>query len=509
MTDPTPVENTPVENVTDTPAQGYPADEPSSNAVEVPTNKKEANFKLNYSYYSEMMTKFHQFQVPIPFASASRKQTSEKMVNVPNLKSDSPEMMKYVSTIVNATRTLFQNDAFGDVAHRDDSMFEQTLDINGKKLGALIPKFNLTNSRTPTGESVINLVRNKLQLGTMFLVPLYHSGFWVLLKTPASSAVLTLHEKIVSEKANIGRSVEGLPFSNSMSFTIASIMDFIEDNLYESSFAIPPDKKLRDYVLVNDIPSLVWGMAAAIYPHGFIYERACITDVEKCTHHVKAVLDMSKVFWVDTTKLTEAQKVHMTSTRRGSMTLEQVQAYQNAFSMNSGVQKIVEDGPTDTPTLAVELKNPTIAAHLDAGYRWISQTEEAYGNSLKLDVDKREAFLLKILNSQALRTYSHYVSAVIVEDNRIVEQDDLDNILNTVSEEPLISSKILEAVSEYRQNSTIAFIAIPTYICPSCGGDQISKDQNSKIPPELIPIDPIQTFFQLMIQKVRMLVNEE
>ena len=57
-------------------------------------------------------------------------------------------------------------------------------------------------------------------------------------------------------------------------------------------------------------------------------------------------------------------------------------------------------------------------------------------------------------------------------------------------------------------NTTIAIIGIPEYKCPECGANNNPDPINSNFV-DIIPIDTLNLFFSLIIQKVSKILNRE
>lgn len=384
-------------------------------------------------------------------------------------------------------------------ASREDAMWQQAVESETGPLRGVIPKFKKTEGQQYTGAAAQQLIRAKMKLGTIFQVPLWHSGFWITLRAPNEASLLELYRKITQEKIDLGRSTYGLMFSNTMVYTHRHLMDFVIEHAYDTSLAVKEMSDLREHIRLPDLSLLIWGLACATWPHGFQYQRPCLSDPEKCHHVVKEKLNLARLLWTDTTKLTPRQIKHMTQRARGKMTEESVKTYVDDFLI--GQNKVIKV----TDELSVEFKIPFIQEHLDSGHRWVSMIEETYGRAMTMEPESRNAYLLNQSRATLLRQYAHCVASLRLDDQEFSERDVIETALNDLTARDDVRDGFLAAVGEFLDNALVSFIAIPTYKCPACGGEQ-PVPEGSKYP-ELIPLDAAQTFFRLLVQRLEKIKN--
>ena len=491
----------------DLPAQRVVAitDTPTVSVKETPAQRG-PNFKLDYAYTTEKYSDFKQEGFSVVMPSGTDDQIREALRDTPNLNAGmDAETQRYIENINAAFGTMPNSGGLVSTARRPNAVWSQQIQSPIGYLAGVTPKFKKKEGVKYTGESARNLVRSSMKLGTVFQVPLWHSGFWITIRTASESELIELYRKITQDKITLGRSTYGLLFSNVSAYTSKTLLDFIADNLYETSLNIKDSEDIRNYIQLPDLSLMLWGLACATWPNGFQYERACITDIDKCKHIVSEKLNLARLHWTDTSELTTRQIQHMTQRARGVMDVESVKRYREDFVRGKDTKIQLNE------SLSFILKQPTVAEHIAAGIRWITEIEENYGRSLNQDESTRNDYLINHAQASSMRQYAHYVKAVFVDDNEIDGTEEIDNALSDLTARDDTRTLFMEKVAEFLDESVISFIGIPTYKCPACGGSQRhSKAQEDEITaglmsvtcPEMIPLDVAQTFFPLMVKKL-------
>ncbi len=465
-------------------------------AVEPPV-KNTTNFKLDYPYSSELLEEFDYRTDTAFLPSAAYSTTEEFIKEIPKLKLTDTQAEKQWQAAVNAgLEFTVLNSGLESTANREDATYAQTVQSEVGPLGASAPPFKTSETTKFTGERARLRIRQALKLGVIFNIPLWHSGFWIKIKSPSEGDLLEMYRQIVSEKVILGRESYGLIFSNKTSYTSKYLLDFCIENKYETSLDIREGDDIRKHIKVADLPILFWGLACATYPNGFQYTRGCISDPEKCLHVVKEKLDPSKLLWTDTSSLTQYQIKHMTKRQRGSMDMDSVKRYQDEFIKGQPKKFSLNDEVSFT------LRTPSAAEHIDAGYRWINEIEENYSSSLIKDPQDRNVYLERQAKATMMRQYSHFVESITVAGDVHDDKEVIDNTLTDFTADDKLRNFFTEKVAQFIDESVVSMVAIPTYTCPNCGGEQ-KPAKNKKTHPNLIPIDVIQTFFTLVISRIQ------
>lgn len=395
-----------------------------------------------------------------------------------------------------ALANLLKGNALSETVKRDDGAWKQKVESNGEQLGAGRPRFGNNGSNVISGERALMKASNALGLGAVVQIPLWHTGIWVSIKPPSEASLLELERRIANEKISLGRYTSGMIFSNTSVYTVSYVVNFVLNHVYDASVKNITQENLKQLIKVTDIPTLVWGMACAIYPNGYKYARPCTTNPAECQHVVKAELNLTKLFWTDNNALTDWQR-RMMSKRTDKYSDEDLARYEKEhFRGGSSVFELQEN-------FKVRLKVPTLAQYETSGFAWVDGIVRLLEGSLGVSLKgkERDDYIVDQGRLTALRQYSHWVEEIMVDEDSIVDQETIESLLGSLSSQEEISQSFFEKVGQFIDNATIALIALPKYPCPACGGDQ-EGDVHVNRHPHLLPIDAVRVFFTLLDQRI-------
>lgn len=436
-------------------------------------------------------------QISLP--STIKSKLDEQLSNVTKEAVDnSIDIADWVANAVDGDYNSTYGDGLAAAAKRLGSDWQQTVKSNGGLLMPAAPSFKTNPNKEYTGEAKFFRFKAAIGMGTAFSIPLWHSGFWITIKTPSDSELLELWREMASAKVTLGRSTYGLIFSNVTSYTYSSLLDFIVSNLYSTTLAINDNVDIRDHIDSRDLLPAFLGLMCAIWPKGVEYKRACVNDSTECNYITSERLNPAKLLWVDTSQLTELHRIHMAKRAPNEITLDEVKLYKSQLKL--GVEKSVNGNDATVFTF----KSPSAKEYIDAGMKWISVLENRYRDALLEDQDKREDYLLSQAKATSLRQYTHYVKSISLADDSIVmnEEDDIIKTLDLLSSDDKIRDKFFEEISKFIDESVLSMVGIPTFKCPSCG-EEHSPYKNEGVFSTIIPIDVVTTFFTLLAQKVQ------
>ncbi len=453
----------------------------------------EYSFKANWDDMAEI------FILPSDFND----NVNTSMKKAPNIDlGDNPSSRKWVNTVSKSLVMSPSHDMFKASLDRKDSKYHQGVEYNGSMLAGARPRHKALENSNIKGEAATLRVMTHLGLGSLFQVPLWHSGFWITFKPPTESELIEFNRLIHADKINFGRYTYGLAYSNILSYTVDRLINYALSHVFDTTVNVDEISisQLRDHISVNDIPSLLWGFICTVYPNGFQYRRACTDDPEKCLHIVEEKLNLPKLLWVDTTSLTDWQKTHMSDRSPKKKDKASILRYQDELKSQS--KKRVSIGEEDKG-LYFNLKTPSITQYVESGYEWISNIVNNVEKVISEDStpEEKDKLIEHHGAASAMRQYSHYVESIEVDTNIIDDKETLDNNLNILSSDNPIRGKFLECITNYINDSTIAVIGIPTYDCPKCGKNQTEKIATFPKLVNIVPIDVIQVFFDLAIQR--------
>lgn len=488
---PAPLTPTPPIEPAATAAPVQPADDGSYQRLAV----GEVNFDVRHAF-SSGPAEFDPKLPIVQYPSASRAATGQAISRAPNVNlTAGAKLEEYATVLREGLAQIPMGDDMDELRGRPQSHFAQVVSVNGEDLQGYVPKFKLRENVKYTGEAARNLVRDSLKLGTVFQAPLWHSGFWVALKSPSEGDLIELHRQLTQEKVMLGRATYGLLYSQLTGYTAKVMSDFILAHLHSTSIKLEDNESILDYIKAADYNILLWALVCATWPNGYQYQRACVSDVEKCNHVVTERVNLSRLLWTDTSSLTQRQMQHMTNRQRSSVTPEQVQLYCDDFLRGKNTKVALNN------KVQVTLRMPSLNEYIEASYRWIGMIEESYGRAMSMEENERNQYLLNHAQAQGMRQFSHFVQSIVVDDHEIDDQETVEQILGDVSCEDDVRDAFTEQVQKFQSEGTISFVGIPNYKCPSCNGMQrpsaIAGQKH-----ELIVLDVAQSFFPLLMQKL-------
>ena len=395
------------------------------------------------------------------------------------------------------------SEQYVDTLEDPDKEFAQYVDFNNQKLGSKEPKFQSINNQVLKGERAVLRLISHLGLGTIWTTALWHSGFYITFKPPGELDLVELNRLITADKINLGRWTYGLALSNTSSYTTDRLVDFILDHVYQTS--LKPEEvsadKLRDHIVAQDIPSLIWGFVCTMYPRGFRYSRPCVNNPDKCNYVLEDTLNLRKLQFTAFNTLTDWQKAHMSSAQAGSMDLASIKRYRDEMKLTQKHRFVINEGKDND--LAFLIKSPSVTDYVNAGHRWISNMVQMVDEALGMDVNdnERNRHISRFGQATVMRHYSHWIDAIEVGTNIIDNAESIEKSLDTLSTDDDIREAYQKAINDYINKSTISVIGINTFHCPKCSEDQSVKHELTEHQ-NIIPLDTIQLFFALLTQKL-------
>lgn len=456
--------------------------------------KKIANFEMKFPLNVEAKWDPAAENVVLPSDVGSK--LAESLKIAPNQKYDP----NWVNALQLGVQSGLREDMMDPAVNKEGSHYTQGIEGRTGLLAGAEPRFKTVNNQSLQGETAVLRVLSHLGLGTMFQIPLWHTGIWITVRAPSESQLLELHRQHINDKVELGRNTYGLIFSNTTAYTVDRLVNFVIQNLHSTTLKDGGD--LREIISSHDIPALIWGIATAIYPRGFQYSRACTVDPAKCDHVIQERLNLSKIQWTNKRALTEGQIAHMGNRLIASMSKESVLNYQKELlDCQNREVTICED--TDE-AIKVIFKIPTILQYVSSGHRWISDIVTMVNKTFGMDAneDERNEYIVSQGQATSIRQYRHWISSIGIDDNLIEGEEDIDAVLNQTSTDDNFRNGVMEKLKDYIASSSISQIGIPTYKCPACGKDHVSPLPQMT---SIIPIDTIQVFFTLLVQKIERL----
>lgn len=378
-----------------------------------------------------------------------------------------------------------------DSQKRETSQWHQYLEHEGAKHGFFSPK--IETDKLPLNDPINARirVRSLMGVGGVIAVPLFHSGFWIMLNAPSESALYELNRRFNDEKVSLGRMTQGLIFSNEQVYMNSWLLEFCLDHCYDATLKFADRDELRKHIKFTDLPVLFTGLARLIWPNGYRYIRAINTkDGITNSRMVEGKLDLAKLLFVDNPFFSTWQKNHMANRTRGTVTAEDLARYQSEFPFAAG--RYVEMNSSIGLTLQV----PNVEDAINDGDRWVAglvQMVDETFTTTRPTPEKRNEIISTHAAMQEMLRYSSWVKSVTFDEIEHTNREVIESTLMSLSEEQVFREKFDQEVKKFIQDTTGALIAIPEY-----------DGTVSELPrfPHLIPLDVVTVFFTLLMQKI-------
>lgn len=346
-------------------------------------------------------------------------------------------------------------------------------------------------------------IRASFGQGSVVQIPLWNTGLWISFRAPTVSALLDFDTRSRAEKINLGRSTNGLAYSNSEVYTVEAYMQFALEHVVSVNYKFETSdtvQELMDVISARDYQQVIWGLLCAMYPDGYPFRQPCVANPDACSHIDELVLNFARMGFVDRSKFTDNQKLLMAS-RRSKRDRKWLEEYQKQFTF-------FEKRVTLNDSLTAVLRVPTLSEQIDAGHVWVNgiidATNSAFGHQLSEMERVKHIMRSGVLSN--LRQYSHWVSHFEHTPDpddapRIIDSlEDKDRLLDLLSEDPEISTMLNNEIIEWLRTSTVSYVALPKIKCPSCQGEPSNSEH-----PYLIPLDVGYIFFTLAAFKINLI----
>lgn len=471
-----------------------PATVRSSNATQTAEFSSESSGSADYS-------------IPLPSLGLFTFNAKLRSFSGLNLEDKSEGLEKWRNVTQNSIDYYTVGGLYQNRFEEKDSAFKQGVETAEGELNSISPlKFKNTSGEMK-GEIALLKVSKMLGLGDVVNVPLPHSGIWVTIKPPTEKDLIDFYNSIFREKIMLGRTTFGLTLTNFSVHINNRLFDFISKHIHSINYGDLPKADLKDYLLIHDFPILAWGFACTMYPNGFEYQRACVDDVEACSHIAKAKLNLAKLLWIDNPSLTAAQKKILEEFRPNKLTLDSYRKFISEHVRVSGSSFTTKNG------IKFKLKVPTFNEYTTDGLAWISGINSAIENIIlqesdNQDDDGKTEMLNQYVKTSILRQFNHFVDFIEVEDNVITDRATINNVLEAFSAQDDIRIEITDAILKFKAKTTIGLIGIPEYKCPNCGKPQNPTPTNENFV-NVIPLDAMNLFFTLITLKISKILERE
>lgn len=396
--------------------------------------------------------------------------------------------------------SFLENPTFAGSAARPGADWRQLVQTENGKLGMSRPRFREEDIVASSGPRAMLRVRALLGAGGIVQVPLWHSGFWVTMRTPSDNDLIELQRRMIDDKIQYGRDTHGLAFTHEQSYMTSWLFNFCMDHISESTAAFEGNTALmRQYIKAPDLNLMLWGLATLIWPRGFTYYRSLTTvDGIKQLKTVSGKLDIIKLLWTDRNMLKADQKKHMNTRTRLLHSVESIEKYQQMFDLSIGRKVQVNE------QVGLVLGVPSIGKQIDEGVEWITglvnMINETF-TSTAPDSETRNNLLNLHTRVTMMRRNSAWVSAIDADGVLMTDKDDIGetlSLLASIDDDASLRNKLNADVSKFIDDICVSMVGIPETDGRDTG---IPRFQN------ILPINVPQTFFILLAQRLQRLAT--
>lgn len=470
-----------------------------------PETLKDSNAKVNLSHnplkdlskrdFDEYMEKHGDNIEAIP--TVTYKQFQRLVDGIPNVDlRDTPRNREIMDVYQSAYDKMPRGGALQSTVDDERRDFYQELPVEDTVLKPMRQKVSLNPSTIPSGEQAVirmNLIMGK---GGTFKFPLYHSGFWVAIKNPPDSRLIDMEYDIMQSKIFLGRHLEGNIFSNDRLYMIEILMRLFRDCIYQTSLQ-DSTGDIFDKIKLHDVNTIAWAMACIIYPNGIPYSRIIYSEDMTENRVVNGIVDISKLLWVDRNALTEKQMKHLCRHRKPCMSDLEIKDYQENFNIKT------EKRVKLTDSASVILTIPSVNDYLIYGQNWINECIARADGIIAEDNEetKKNALITNYFKADLLSQFRHFIKSVILTpeggDEEVYDESaTVDKMVSALSDNDEIRDTLLKEIYDFADSTQVAVVATPT------ATDEKTQTDNF---PHLVQMDPVYTFFTLLVRKTRVI----
>lgn len=420
---------------------------------------------------------------------------------------DSEDKKEWARALRDSLDHIVSNKVFQSALIDVMNDFTNKFTYGNSELGNKTPKLSSSNA---TGEKAVIVAAQELGLGTLKNIPLFNSGFHLILKPYTNIELVELNIKISENKISLGSQTKGLVYSSTTYYAIECVIEFIKNHIYNSSLKLESGEDYMDYIASQDIADLIWGILLVSNPSGFNYKRACTVDPANCNIVESGILKLSEAQYINRNALNEAQKIAMSRIDNRSKTKEEVLRYQKELVCMS--EKRVPLIESKQLKVNVILKAPTVNEYINSSRTWVMQISDKINQIFSTSSENdRDRFILDAGKSTSIRQYCHYISQIeeirYDGDEEVVkiisDRETIEKYISFIGDNVEVLNKFFDAVTDYISKSTVTVIGIPVYNCSACEKPQTQETSvYDPVFSEIIPVDMLTYFFSHLTQKI-------
>jgi len=368
-----------------------------------------------------------------------------------------------------------------------------------------------TSKRARTGKAALLKLVKATGVGAITQIPLYHSGFWITVRPLKDTEIINLGLDLSNAISELNKSTLGIVNTLVNLPYVEKITNLLNDIIINTTLKLDDEDDILDYININDLYTIAWGIAKSMYPKGMDIIVPCKnnavvdenTGLPKCTYKARVKVDIDKLFWVDKTKFTKDHISQMSKRKPNSVTKDEVKEYQETLTTNEPLSFTLDS--EDGSRIDITLQSCSVNRYLELGYNLVEQIEEYLDNVInKLNVkdeDAKENAKERILRTFYLKSYTHLFKEIRIDDARLESIEEIVEALEVFDSSIEFSKIIKDKLIEFLDRKLLTVIGIPNFTCPKCRATQ-SEDA-------IIPIAVYEYFFLLVNSRYNVIMEKQ
>lgn len=327
----------------------------------------------------------------------------------------------------------------------------------------------------------------KRRRGAVRRIPLYNTGFQIVVCAPTPDQLYTLINAMQSDFYTYGRDF-GAHFHMYNDLLLKkAVVDMLSPRsggvTIQANFrAWDRGNNLIDQIRLHDLPHILTGLASTMFPDGYRFKHFC--DHEGCTHVEEHLIDVRKLIRHDFAMMPPACIDKMRFNNVDEANAEQTAEYRRQLHGDT----VVRFGD-----LGFRLQVPSLAGYLAAGDEFIASMLRETQASTKRDVLSAVAYRQNRIFTPWVKEVMYYKA---------------DGTVELQTPDPMVISEELMAVQledtsgvfdrqmmDFMADSQVSHICYPAFKCPSCGN--VPKTRNG-----FLTVDPIRSFFTMSMLRL-------
>lgn len=368
----------------------------------------------------------------------------------------------------------------------------------------------LSKNKRVSGKDAVVLMASMTQ--GLKRIPLWNSGFYLTLRALSLKEIVSFYGSINFGGYDYGRELGAWYFLYADYTVKKTVLEqLLPYALTGSNYKNWKNiKKLLSAISIQDYDVILWAFASMMYREGVPVKLLCTH--EDCQHVEDITADISKMRYVDTSKLNPEIIAFMSEPDKERKDNDLVE-YRRLLNMEETFKFKVENKATGMTTYwEMDFDTANCAYYLSFGDIFNTQLFEQIQAPTQEDVrdyltiNYYKAFLPWVKEVRCVekaqfdlpgKTPEH-LAIMVVDGNREDNRDALMSILDITQMEVTTFS---DAVTTYIRKSRLSYIALPYFNCTRCGRPPSTGVDG------FIPYDVQMNFFQLCL--MRMLVSKD